>query len=59
MLYANGVARTKPLLIFKGKGDRFGRLVDRGLRAEFKLYDERVKVIFNDKAYSNTDIMIE
>jgi hypothetical protein len=47
------------LLIFHGKGDKKGRPFHKGLRAEYKLYDPRVVVQFNEKAYANTDSMIE
>jgi hypothetical protein len=59
VLHADGVNHCKPLLIFKAKGDRFGRLIDGGIKAESKTYDKRVKVVFNEKAYSNTNIMLE
>jgi hypothetical protein len=46
-------------LIFHGKGDKRGKPVDRRLLAEYKQYDLRVVVIFNSKAYANTDSMLE
>jgi hypothetical protein len=59
VLHADGVNRCKPLLIFKAKGDRFGRPVDGGIKAESKTYNKRVKVVFNEKAYSNMNVMLE
>src|SRR5271156_3310612 len=47
ILHADGVLRCKPLLIFHGKGDRFGRPIDSGLKAETKKYDPRVVVVWN------------
>ena len=58
-MHANGVNHYKPLLIFKAKGDRFDHLVDRGIKAESKAYNKQVKVVFNKKAYSNTNVMLE
>jgi hypothetical protein len=46
-------------LIFHGKGDKTGKPFHKGLRAEYKLYDPRVVVAFNDKAYANTDTMLK
>jgi hypothetical protein len=59
VLYADGVLRCKPLLIFHGKGDYKGKPVDRRLLAEYKKYDSRVVVAFNTKAYANTDSMLQ
>jgi len=59
VLHADGELRCKPLLIFHGKGDKKGYLFYKSLRAEYKLYDKRVVVAFNDKAYANTDTMLE
>lgn len=48
-VHTNGVSRTKPLIMFKGseKGDSRRRI-------EEKRYSLDVKVIFNLKAYANT-----
>ena len=59
MLHADREQRCKPLLIFYGKGDKKGHLFHKNLRAEYKLYDKRVVVAFNSKAYANTDTMLE
>jgi hypothetical protein len=59
VLHADGIQRCKPLLIFKAKGDKTGKPIDKKIRAEWKTYDKRVVVQFNDKAYANTDSMIE
>lgn len=59
VLHADGVLRCKPLLIFKGKGGYKGKPFHPSLLAEWKQYDSRVKVAFNDKAYATTETMIE
>jgi hypothetical protein len=59
ILHADGIPCCRPLLIFHGKSDKRGFHIDSSLRAEYKKYDKRVKVIFNPKAYSNTDVMID
>jgi len=59
VLHADGIQRCKPLLIFKATGDKTGKPVDKKIHAEWKLYDQRVVVQFNKKAYSNTDSMIQ
>src|SRR5271156_4737011 len=47
ILHAYRKKRSKLLLIFHGKGDRFGRPIDSGLKAETKKYDPRVVVVWN------------
>jgi hypothetical protein len=59
ILHADGQKRSKPLLIFHGKGDRFGRPIDNGLKAETKKYNPQVVVVWNPKAYANTKVMLE
>jgi hypothetical protein len=59
ILHADRKKRSKPLLIFHGKGDRFGRPIDGGLKAETKKYDPQVVVVWNPKAYANTEVMLE
>ena len=59
MLHADRVLRCKPLLIFHSKGNKTGRPFHKGLRAKYKLYDKQVVVAFNNKAYANTDLMLE
>jgi hypothetical protein len=59
VLHADGVLRCKPFLIFHGKGDKLGKPFHKNLRAEYKLYNKRVVVAFNEKAYANTDTMLE
>jgi len=46
-------------LIFHSKGDKKGRPFHKRLRAKYTLYDLQVVVAFNNKAYANTDTMIE
>jgi len=59
LLHADGERWCKPLLIFHGKGDKKGKPFHKGLQAKYKLYDLRVVVMFNKKAYANTDTIIE
>ena len=59
MLHADREQQCKLLLIFYGKGDKKGYPFHKSLRAKYKLYDKRVVVAFNNKAYANTDIMLE
>jgi hypothetical protein len=60
MVYADGIQRCKPLLIFHGKNEDHKQKPKTGsLRREYKLYDSRVEVMFNPKAWSNTDLMVE
>jgi hypothetical protein len=59
ILHVDGVKQSKPLLIFHGKGDKKGKLVDGRLLTEYKQYDSRVVVAFNTKAYANTDTMLQ
>ena len=55
IVFADGINRCKPLLMFKGKPIS----TDRRRAAEMKKYHPGVKVIFNDKAYANTENLIE
>jgi hypothetical protein len=59
ILHADGVPRCKPLLIFHGRGDKKGKLVDGRLLAEYKQYDSRMVVSFNTKACANADKMLQ
>jgi hypothetical protein len=54
-VFADGVLRCKPLLMFKGSNSK----KDSSRRAKYKKYDPRVVVIFNKKAYANTRNLIE
>jgi len=47
--YADGIPRTRPLVMFKGL-----EIGDSRCRAEEKRYSKDVVVIFNSKAYANT-----
>jgi transposase-like protein len=60
VVHADGIPRCKPLLIFHGKNEDHRQKPKAGnLRREYKLYDPRVEVMFNPKAWSNTDLMVE
>jgi hypothetical protein len=59
VVHADGKPRCKPLLIFHGQSDRKQHPKWPSLKAEYKLYDKRVAVMFNPKAWSNTDLMVE
>src|SRR6266516_386562 len=50
IVFADGIARCKPLLMFHGKPTS----KDRRRTAEMKKYNPGVIVIFNEKAYANT-----
>jgi hypothetical protein len=54
IVFADGIARCKPLLMFKGKPTT----KDRRRLAEIKKYHPGVVVIFNNKAYANTSNLI-
>jgi hypothetical protein len=54
-VFADGVIRIKPLLIYKGAGGKKSK----ALINEYKRYDPRVIVIFNPKAYANTQVLID
>jgi hypothetical protein len=54
-VFADGINRMKPTIMFKGKPNSRTR----ARLAELRLYDRRVKVIFNDKAYANTQTQLE
>jgi len=49
-VFADGVLRCKPLLIFKGKPGKG----DSRRKAEYLKYHPGVVVIFNEKAWANT-----
>ena len=59
MLHADREQECKLLLIFYRKGNKKGYLFHKSLRAKYKLYNKRVVVAFNDKAYANIDTMLE
>ena len=52
-IFANGIARVKPLLIFRGASESKST----ARRQEVRRYDPRVVVQFNKKGYANTDII--
>ena len=52
-IFADGIPRVKPLLFFRGQG------LGSSLAAEKRLYDNRVIVKFNSKAYANSTNMVE
>jgi hypothetical protein len=52
-IFADGLQRVKPLLIFHGKGSQNSRL-----KAEAARYHPGVHVKFNPKAYANEDISL-
>src|SRR5271155_854134 len=54
IVFADGIARCKPLLMFHGKPTS----KDRRRIAEMKKYNPGVVVIFNEKAYANTSNLI-
>jgi hypothetical protein len=53
MVAADGQARCKSLLIFRGKGR------SKAQKNEHKFYDKRVAVVWQDKAYCDTRIMVD
>jgi hypothetical protein len=55
IVFADGIMRCKPLLMFKGKP----KVRDYRRKAEYKKYHPGVVVIFNDKAYANTSNLID
>jgi hypothetical protein len=59
LVHADGKPRCKPLLIFHGVSDKRQYPKWPTLKKEYKLYDKRVAVMFNPKAWSNTDLMVE
>jgi hypothetical protein len=59
LVHADGKPRCKPLLIFHGASDKRQHPKWPALKKEYKLYDKRVAVMFNPKAWSNTDLMVE
>lgn len=52
-VFADGVARVKPLIFFRGKG------TGSTIVSEQRLYDNRVVVKFNPTAYANSSNMLE
>lgn len=48
---ADGILRMRPLIIFRGN--------DQCYNVERTSYDQRVRVIFNSKAYSNEEVTLE
>lgn len=60
LVHADGIQRCKPLLIFHGMNqDHRQKPKSSNLKKEYKLYDSRVEVMFNPKAWSNADLMME
>jgi hypothetical protein len=60
LVHADGIQRCKPLLIFYGKNQDHTQKPKVGnLKQEYNLYDSRVEVMFNLKAWSNADLMVE
>jgi hypothetical protein len=59
LVHADGKPRCKPLLIFHGVSDKRQYPKWSTLKKEYKLYDKRVAVMFNPKAWSNTYLMVE
>ena len=55
MVFADGVLRCKPLLMFKGKPGAG----DSRRKNERKKYHPGVMVIFNEKAWANTSNLID
>lgn len=55
IVFADGVNRCKPLLIFKGKPGRGNK----NRRLEMSKYHPGVKVIWNEKAYANSSNLID
>jgi hypothetical protein len=53
IIAADGQARCKSLLIFRGKGR------SKAQKNEHKFYDKRVAVVWQDKAYRDTRIMVD
>jgi hypothetical protein len=54
-VFADGVLRCKPLLIFKGKPGKG----DSRRKAEYQKYHPGVVVIFNEKAWANTSNLLD
>jgi transposase-like protein len=60
LVHADGIQRCKPLLIFHGKNqDHRQKPKASNLKREYKRYDSRVEVMFNPKAWSNAELMVE
>jgi len=53
-IFADGIARVKPLMIFCGES----KSKSAARKREARRYDPRVVVRFNKKAYANTDIIL-
>jgi len=56
-VFADGVGRVKPLILFKGTED--SRMQERYYGEERKQYDKRVEVWFNPKGYANTQTTVK
>jgi hypothetical protein len=54
-IFADGVPRCKPLLMFKGRP----KLKDYRRYVEAQCYNPGIVVIFNEKAYANTSNLID
>jgi hypothetical protein len=52
-VFADGISRVQPLIFFRGKG------IGVAVLAEMKLYDPRVIVKFNPKAYANGENLLQ
>lgn len=56
-VFADGIDRIKPLLMFHGKGGSGSHKA--AFERERWQYDPRVKVIFNEKAYANEETTVQ
>ncbi len=54
MIHADGIRRSKPLLIFRGKYDNNSK----ARKAELQRYHKGVVVEFNEDAWANEDVII-
>ena len=60
LVHADGIQTCKPLLIFHGKNQDYRQKPKwSSLYQEYNLYDSRVEVMFNPKAWSNAELMVE
>jgi hypothetical protein len=60
LVHADGIQRCRPLLIFHGKNQDYRQKPKwSSLKQEYKLYNSRVEVMFNPKAWSNAELMVE
>lgn len=55
-VFADGVTRVKPIIIFKGTENEERQQFYYG--EEPTLYDDRVVVWFNKKGYANTEVLL-